>query len=99
MYILKKQNPMIINVDREPYRKNSAQCNNCLPCAVRGTKQYIFLTTLYFLKPIYNIHELLTIAILIKTNVTPGLINESPAPAITKIKNPKDKNKKFRLII
>ncbi len=59
----------------------------------------IFLTTLYFLKPIYNIHELLTIAILIKTNVTPGLINESPAPAITKIKNPKDKNKKFRLII
>ncbi|KKL29070.1 hypothetical protein LCGC14_2368790, partial [marine sediment metagenome] len=34
----------------------------------------IFLTTLYFLKPIYNIHELVTIAILIKTNVTPGLI-------------------------
>jgi hypothetical protein len=59
----------------------------------------IFLTTLYFLNPIYNIHELLTIAILIKTNVTLGLINESPAPAITKIKNPKDKNKKFRLII
>ncbi len=56
-------------------------------------------TSLYFLKPIYNIHELVTIAILIKTNVTPGLINESLAPAITKIKNPKDKNKKFRFII
>ena len=56
-------------------------------------------TSLHFLKPIYNIHELVTIAILIKTNVTPGLINESPIPAITKIKNPKDNNKNFRFNI